>query len=135
MIEFFMAMRIPTTTHQMHKVSKSSGKIRFYEPQELRDARNKFRAYLGKYRPGKPLRGALRLSTKWLFPPGKSHKPNTWKTTRPDTDNLIKLLRDCMTAEGFWQDDAQVASELTEKFYGEHEGIYVRVEEMENGKG
>lgn len=130
MIEFFMAMRVPTTTHQMHKVSMVKGKPRFYEPQELRDARNKLRAYLGMHRPEKPLTGALRLSTKWLFPPGKSHRPNTWKTTRPDTDNLIKLLKDCMTAEGFWLDDAQVASELTEKFYGEHEGIYVRVEEL-----
>ena len=130
MIEFFMAMKVPTTTHQMHKVRTADGKPRFYEPQELRETRRKLRAYLGMHRPEKPLMGALRLSTKWLFPPGKSHRPNTWKTTRPDTDNLIKLLKDCMTAEGFWLDDAQVASELTEKFYGEHEGIYVRVEEL-----
>ena len=130
MIEFFMAMRVPTITHQMHKVSMAKGKPRFYEPYELQDARKKLRAYLGMHRPEKPLTGALRLVAKWIFSPGKSHKANTWKTTKPDTDNMIKLLKDCMTAEGFWQDDSQVASELTEKFYGEHEGIYVRVEEL-----
>ena len=30
-----------------------------------------------------------------------------YRTTKPDTDNLQKLLKDCMTATGFWTDDAQ----------------------------
>ncbi len=128
MIEFFMPMRIPNTTHQMKQVAVVNGKPRFYEPQELQDARKKFGAYLGKHRPPEALTGAIRLITKWVYESnGKYH---TWKTTRPDTDNMVKLLKDCMTAEGFWKDDAQVASEITEKFYGEHEGIYVRVEEI-----
>ena len=30
------------------------------------------------------------------------------EVTKPDTDNLQKLLKDCMTKCGFWKDDAQV---------------------------
>lgn len=123
-------MRIPTITHQQHKVRVINGKPVIYEPQELKDARNKLKAYLGRHRPDEPLKGPIRLLTKWSFTPGEKHPANSWKTTKPDTDNMIKLLKDCMTEEGFWKDDAQVASELTEKFYGEHEGIYVRVEEL-----
>lgn len=130
MIEFFMAMKIPNTTHQMKQVAVVNGKPQFYEPQSLQDARKKLKAYLGMHRPPEALTGAVRLITKWVYEYNGKHPIDTWKTTRPDTDNMVKLLKDCMTAEGFWKDDAQVASEITEKFYGQHEGIYVRVEEI-----
>ena len=58
-----------------------------------------------------------------------------WKVTKPDTDNLIKLFKDCMTRTHYWQDDAQVCSEITEKFFGERPGIYVRVEQIGEGDG
>ncbi len=130
MIEFFMPMRIPNTTHQMKQVAVVNGKPHFYEPQDLQDARKKFKAYLGMHRPPETLTGAVRLLTKWVYESTGKHPADTWKVTRPDTDNMVKLLKDCMTEEGFWKDDAQVASEITEKFYGQHEGIYVRVEEI-----
>ena len=43
---------------------------------------------------------------------------------------MIKLLKDCMTKAGFWKDDSQVASEITEKFYGIYPGIYIKVREL-----
>ena len=43
---------------------------------------------------------------------------------------MIKLLKDCMTKCGFWKDDSQVASEITEKFYGSKVGIYIRIREL-----
>ena len=46
--------------------------------------------------------------------------------------NLNKLLKDCMTDVGFWKDDAQVASEICEKFWAEVPGIYVCAEEIRN---
>lgn len=39
-----------------------------------------------------------------------------------------------MTAAGFWKDDAQVASEICEKFWAEVPGIYVCVEELHRRK-
>ena len=47
-----------------------------------------------------------------------------------DTDNLQKLLKDCMTDLEYWKDDAQVASEIVEKFWSDTVGIYVKVEEL-----
>ena len=38
---------------------------------------------------------------------------------------------DAMTDVGFWHDDAQVCSEVTEKFWGDVPGIWVYVEEIE----
>ena len=37
-----------------------------------------------------------------------------------------------MTKLGFWNDDAEVASEIAEKFWSEVVGIYVRVEEWDD---
>ena len=126
-IDFFLSMRIPTVTQQEHKVAIKNGKPHFYEPPELRDARNKFIAHLAGYKPEEKLTGPIRLLTKWQF-----EGDSSWKTTKPDTDNMIKLFKDCMTKCGYWKDDAQVCSEITEKFYGPIEGIYVKVEELEN---
>ena len=36
-----------------------------------------------------------------------------------------------MTAVGFWKDDAQVCSEIIQKFWAVHPGIYIEVGELE----
>ena len=74
------------------------------------------------------MEGAVQLWVKWCFPRGR-HEDGEYRTSKPDTDNLQKLLKDCMTAAGFWKDDAQVASEVCEKFWAEIPGIYIRAEE------
>jgi len=125
-LDFFMAMIPPTVTHQEKAVHVVNGKPVFYEPEELRAARAKLRAYLSRYAPPEPMEGGLRLLVKWCFPCG-NHVSGSYRTTKPDTDNLQKLLKDCMTAEGFWKDDAQVASEICEKFWAEVPGIYIQV--------
>ena len=133
-LEFFMPMIPPTVTHQEKQVRVVSGKPRFYEPPELRDARQKLTAHLAAHRPERPLGGGLRLAVKWCFPRGR-HGDGEYRTTRPDTDNLQKLLKDCMTAAGFWRDDAQVASEICEKFWTETPGIWLRVESLDQTCG
>ena len=127
--EFFMAMVTPTVTHQEKKVHVVNGKPVFYEPQELKSARQKLTAYLGQHAPEEPYHHGIRLITRWCFP--KEHYGDgEYKTSRPDTDNLQKLLKDCMTLVGFWDDDALVASELVEKFWAEFPGIYIRIEKL-----
>lgn len=129
-VEFFTHIIPPTKTHQEKKVHIVNGKPVFYEPAELREARLKLRAYLSLNKPDEKLSGALRLIVKWLFPIKGKHTDGEYKITRPDTDNLIKLLKDVMTEVGFWNDDAQVASEINEKFYADIPGIYIRIEEI-----
>lgn len=125
--EFFMPMIPPTVTHQGKKVAVKNGKPVFYEPQRLVNARVKLCAYLNKHVPEAPYCCAVRLTTKWCFPKGR-HRDGEYKATKPDTDNLNKLLKDCMTTLHFWKDDALVASEICEKFWAEIPGIYVRIE-------
>lgn len=115
-IEFFLPIIPPTVT-------------RFYEPDRLREARQILYLALAPYRPKKPYETGLGLHVRWQFPQGR-HKEG-YRTTRPDTDNLQKLLKDVMTASGFWKDDALVAVEHVEKVWRERPGIYVRVWELE----
>lgn len=130
MLQFFVPMVPPTVTHQEKQVTVQGGKPRFYEPQELKAARMKLRDYLAKHRPKEPMPGGVRLIVKWCFPRGV-HPDGSYKTTKPDTDNLQKMLKDVMTEVGFWKNDAQVASEIVEKFWAETTGIFIRVEELE----
>lgn len=126
MNEFFMPMIPPTVTHQEKQVAVINGKPVFYEPPELKEARAKLMAYLMKHIPEQPYASGVRLIVKWCFPKGR-HYNGEYKITKPDTDNLNKLLKDCMTNCGFWKDDALVASEICEKFWAEIPGIYVRI--------
>lgn len=126
-IHFFLPMRLPNVTHQEQKVAIRAGRPVFYFPPELRAAQGKFLSALAPYRPEEPLAGPVRLMVKWCYRANDQHPPG-WKTTKPDTDNLIKLFKDCLTKTGFFHDDAQVASEINEKFYDAHEGIFVRME-------
>ena len=131
-LEFFIAMaNIPTVTHQEKKVTVVKGKPVFYEPPELLDARQKFAAHLARHKPDKPFLGAIQLLTKWCYPITNGHANRQYKTTKPDTDNMIKLLKDVMTELCFWKDDALVASEITEKFWADVPGIYIRIESLE----
>ena len=130
-LTFFMPMRkVPTTTLQMKHVRVVNGKPIFYEPEDLKNARALLTALLAPHKPDKKFTGTIRLTTKWIFPITGKYADGEYKTTKPDTDNLIKLLKDCMTRLNFWNDDAQVASEITEKFYGEKTGIFVKVEKL-----
>lgn len=105
-----------------------NGKPVIYEPSELKEARAKLMAHLGPHTPDDMNVGGVRLTAKWLFPIKGKHKNGEYKLTKPDTDNLDKLLKDCMTALHYWKDDALVASEITEKFWAETPGIYIKIE-------
>ena len=130
-IRFFLSMIPPTVTHQEKKTAVVKGKPVYYEPPELKDARAKLRAYLSSHAPSQPMNGALRLLVKWCFSIKGNHKDGEYRTSKPDTDNLQKLLKDVMTACGFWHDDAQVASEIIEKFWADIPGIYIEVMPIE----
>lgn len=139
MISFFLPMIPPTVTQQQHDIKVVRGKPVVYDPPRLKDARQKFTALLlaqkGRISASDyclPLEGPIRLVTKWLFPipEGSGHLDGEWKITKPDTDNSLKLFKDCITRTGWWVDDAQVCSEITEKFWGARPGIYVRIESI-----
>ena len=117
MMDFFMPMIPP------------KGKPVFYDPPEVNRARIKLCGYLAKHKPEKRYDCGIQLITKWCFPK-KDHQQGEYRITKPDTDNLQKLLKDCMTSVGFWKDDALVASEIIEKFWADPPGIYIMVREL-----
>ena len=135
-MEFFLPMEhVPTVTHQEHDVRVVNGKPVFYDPPELKAARQKYQDMLARHRPPEKLTGPLHLHVVWCFLT-KKHPDGAWRTTKPDTDNLQKLLKDCMTRVGFWEDDAQVCSELAEKRWvrgiqgGTASGIWIQVKQL-----
>ena len=131
-MHFFMEMKPPTATAQEHSVKVIKGRPVFFDPPNVKDAKNLLMGHLAKNKPESPFTGAVELTVLWLFPKGKSHKHGEWRKTRPDTDNLQKLLKDCMTQVGFWKDDAQVVSEKVQKRWSdEPTGIYVEIKELE----
>lgn len=129
MTEFFMPMIPPTTTFQAKEVNWKNRVI--YESPKLRAVRNKLLAHLAKHKIDEPYTGGVRLVTKWLFPISGNHKDGDYRITKPDTDNLQKLLKDCMTKVGFWTDDCLVASEVIEKFWADTPGIYICISRLE----
>ena len=129
---FFMPMQPPTTTHQEKAVRVVKGKPQFYEPADLLDARSKLMAHLAQHRPATPLTGAIGLETGWMFSTDRIGLDGKYRITKPDTDNLQKLLKDCMTELGFWKDDAQVADERCVKTWSAtRPGIYIGIRQLE----
>ena len=124
-LRFFMPMRPPTATHQEQQVRTVRGKPVFYEPPDLAEARAKLTAHLAPHRPAKPLGGAVRLIVKWWVPLCGEHPDGEDNAPRPDTDKLYKLQKD----------DAQVASELCEKFWAGVPGIFICVQELDEKNG
>lgn len=129
-MQFFIPMRPPTVTHhdkELHAFMRGGRPCAvIHDSTELKEARAKLRAGLAPHAPTAPMGGPVRLVVKWLFPAG-DHPDGSYKPTKPDTDNLEKALKDEMTRLGFWRDDAQVASEIVEKFWADTPGIYIEV--------
>ena len=126
-MDFTLDLIPPTVTAQEHKVRVVRGKPMFYDTQKLKTARAEFERLLRCYKPDVPLEGPVALYVDWHFAT-KTHKEGTYRVTRPDTDNLQKLLKDCMTRVGFWRDDAQVCrEEVTKRWSREKPGIHIKV--------
>ena len=116
-----------TTAQQARSGTGRNGRHYHYKPQKLKEAEAHLIAGMLPHRPKKPMEGAVELYVNWGFSAGKKHKHWEPKVTRPDTDNLQKLLKDCMTQCGFWLDDAQVFAEHVFKFWSDAPKIHVEI--------
>lgn len=130
-MNFFLEMDPPTVTAQEHRVMVRNGKPMFYDSAKLKAARKQFVEALELFAPDEPMKGGIRLSVTWYFRT-KTHPDDSYRITKPDTDNLQKLLKDCMTVAGFWKDDCQVCSEKVIKRWSRgNPGIFIIVENVE----
>ena len=129
--QFFLHFEtMPKGTAQQKGVSIIKGKPHFYEKANVRNARLELTQALKEHKPKKPSDKPIKLTVWFYFDTKDKKKWNEPKPTRPDTDNLQKLLKDCMTDVGFWLDDAQVVEETVGKFYAEKATIVIYWEEV-----
>lgn len=147
-ISFFIPMKKIPATAQQKDIVVRGGKPKVIDSDRLKEARSLLMGELWQRSPEVPLGGILELRTVWCFPMPKSgtvEVPVTdevsgemvkkkigvydgmAKSTRPDTDNLVKLLKDVMTQCGYWWDDSQVAYETIGKVYSDVVGVLVDV--------
>lgn len=101
--------------------------IMHYEKETVKNVRRIYAEALTPYKPEKPIEGPVELKIVWRYKKNKAG----WKTTRPDLDNMEKLLLDTMTQVGFWLDDAQVVMKATAKTWSKDMGIDIEVREIQ----
>lgn len=130
-MHFILHITPPTATAQEQKTTVRGGVPRKYDPANVKAAKKILADALRPYVPDEPADGPIALICDWYFPRGKSHKKDRWKTTRPDTDNLQKGLKDVMTRLGFWTDDARVCFEQCTKKYADDPCIKITIQRLE----
>ena len=121
---------MPKATAQQKGVYVRNGKPHFYEKSSVETARKEFILALKEHSPFKPSTKPIKLTIWFAFDTKDKKKWGQPKPTRPDTDNYLKLFKDCMTDAGFWLDDAQVVDERIFKTYAEKATIMVRWQEI-----
>ena len=131
---YFIINGIPRQ-QQRHRSAKWGG---VYDPS----AKDKkvFMSKIGKFAPTKPLEGALLVQLVFYMPRSKNHfrtgkfsdllKPNApeMHIKRPDSDNLAKLVLDCLENSGFFKNDSQVSKLQIEKLYCEKPRTEIHIE-------
>lgn len=131
-IHFFIPGEPARVTEQQHRYGgrKKNGQVVVYRDSRLSAVRAELLEYLRKAAPKEPITGPVRMEVCYYFSSKSKRQDGMPKITRPDTDNLVKGLKDCMTEAGFWLDDAQVYFETISKFWSlpESAGIEIHVE-------
>lgn len=132
--QFYMHFEtMPKGTAQQKGVYVHNGKPFFYTKDKVEAARRLFLAELIPHRPAKPSSKPIKLTVTFYF---DVKNKNLWgkpKATKPDTENYLKLLKDCMIGL-FFMDDALVVDEHIKKYYAEKATIAVYWEEVEEGE-
>lgn len=114
----------------------SHGKQRF-TPRKQADFMATFRLFAARAMAGAaPLEGALQLDARFIYvaPASWSKKKRLetrWKASKPDADNLAKIVKDSIGGL-VYLDDAQVASLTVQKVYGLRPEVIVTVSKLDN---
>lgn len=133
-VEFFAAMRVPSTTHNdLVAVPMANGGARIVKSAALREAEAAWESRLARFAPDRPLTGPLAADVRLCWAADSRHPAGSPKATKPDLDNVEKTLWDVLGRLGFFEGDQQVALKRVAKLYGEVPGVYVRLEEMQDG--
>ncbi len=126
-LDIFIPEQPSKTTHQSG--TRYANK-RTYKTASLIGWENTLKRHLIKHAPNEPMHDALYLDVVFGFTTCNKKNIGKWKTTRPDTDNMIKTVKDMMTRLGYWDDDSQVVYETCRKMWTKKAGILIRIESL-----
>lgn len=110
-----------------------------YKSRQQKDNERTLEALLMPYVPKEPMREALRIDFTAYMPIPKSFgKAKTElayegvikHTKKPDIDNLLKHLLDCMKRMNFFVDDCQIVEVIMKKRYSGWGSYKVKIEEV-----
>lgn len=107
-----------------HRHNRKTGHV--YDPSA--SDKKDFLAVAHAHAPETPIDGPVWLGIKFYMPIPKSVSKKkrealkdecTPHFKRPDTDNLVKLVKDALGNDVFWHDDCQIYSMYAYKYYSE----------------
>lgn len=131
-IEFTMEMNIPSATAQQIGIGIRSGRPYTYKKRKVRDAEELYALNLMEHRPVRPIGGAVELMVVWSYHTRVKKNVGHMKTTRPDLDNMNKILQDSLVREGFLIDDSQISVLHTIKCWTDKpDSIYISITSLE----
>ena len=118
--------------------NKATGRAGVFKKASQRAEEVALIALIEKYRPERPFEGALSLKVTAFrpIPPSWSKKKQEearrlliFPTGKPDLDNFVKHVKDCLTKLSFWRDDSQVVALTASKVYGDFPCWDISIEE------
>ena len=138
-LSFFVNI-IPTkATHQssLRVLRSRSGRffVGKFSKSPIKRWISEFSEKIAKFKPEKPLDCPVEIDIEFRFPYNKSASKkiintDTWKTTRPDLDNMEKVILDTLTNDGFFVDDSLVVLKTTRKMHSPKVGISIFIKEL-----
>lgn len=120
---------VPKTTAQQKKFSTKTKT--FYKTSKIKQSEYLLARALSGRQPRKTYDTPIELSVTWLFPHTKKSKDGERKGTRPDLDNLQKLLQDIMCKLGYYKDDSLITDLTLKKRWHRHSGLIIEINEVE----
>lgn len=117
---------------------------RTFVPKNIRAWQAAVALQTNRYKPRQPLDGPVILELAFFLP-----MPKSWSKAKrvrhygavcpvkPDTDNLVKPVKDAMTSAGWWTDDSRIVGEEVVKWYvdrrreGGQPGVQILVRSQE----
>jgi Holliday junction resolvase RusA-like endonuclease len=137
---YHFAIDPPTSTHQsaLRIIRKKNGAsfVGKYTKSDVKKWENAFKLLLkakkpkNTYKSGTPVRLVFGLFYK--APQSRPCPTVQWKTTKPDADNVVKVMMDALVSEGYIETDQQVAELRIMKLEWEQGGfVEIMISEAE----
>lgn len=110
--------------------------IKHYEKAEISRQREEYRqairAFLRAFNEKAPRKsGPVKLSVIFYYQTTERLKWGTYKITKPDCDNAVKLLQDCLADEHFFEvGDQQIAEISISKFWSDRARVSIEINSL-----